>query len=117
MADNLQNNRYQALINSMSIPKSTKVSMTLWGINIIDLAVIAGGFFAGLAISKRFDTNARVKVALVAITALTSLLLIMRTKYQRKVRNIIVLKSVLTQDKGHYYPIKLEEERKKGERK
>lgn len=116
MADNLQNNRYQALINSMSIPKSTKVSMTLWGINIIDLAVIVGGVFIGLAISKRFDTNAIVKIALVAITTLTSLLLIMRTKYQRKVRNIVVLKSILTQDKGHYYPIKIEE-RKKGGRK
>ncbi|WP_288646406.1 AtpZ/AtpI family protein [uncultured Lactobacillus sp.] len=113
MANRLQDNRYQQLRDQMTIPKSTKVTMTLWGINIFDIAAVAMGVFVGIWLANYFNTTFIFKVILFIVGPILAILLIMRTPYQPRVRNWKVLFSVLAQDRKNYYPIRVVSKRKK----
>ena len=113
MANRLQDNRYQQLRDQMTIPKSTKVTMTLWGINIFDIAAVAMGDFVGIWLANYFNTTFIFKVILFIVGPILAILLIMRTPYQPRVRNWKVLFSVLAQDRKNYYPIRVVSKRKK----
>lgn len=105
---------YQILVEQMAIPKSTKVTMTLWGFNVLDIGGLALGLFAGLGLSNMFQVGPILKTIFIVLGVVTALLLVMRTPLAPKNRNWKVLFSVLTQDKGHYYPIRIAKKERRG---
>lgn len=107
------NDRLDAITKSMSMPKSTKVVMTLYGVSVIDIAVLFVGFMVGKWLSQLFVMGIVFQFIFYGLGFGTALFLIIRVQPKRPAWKQLLFMAI--QDRGRHYPIQLEESKKEKE--
>lgn len=107
------NDRLEAIRQSMTMPKSTKVVMTLYGVSVLDIAAVFLGFMCGKWVSELFTMQAGFQFVFYFLGVAVAVFLIIRVQPRRPTWKLIYF--LITQDQGRYYPIQLEESKKEKE--
>lgn len=91
------------------IPKNTKVSMTIFMINLLDLAVVGGLGFVGLKMSEILRLSPLFSILNIGFSIILGIVLVVRTPAAPQIRNIFVIYNALKMNRKKYFPIKFEE--------
>lgn len=94
-------NRYSHL----TMPKNTKVRLTVMFVPFIDLIIIIAFIALGLQVSKAFNLQAIMQFVMLGFSALAGILAVAKTPLAPQISNWKVLYSIFKQDRNRYYPI------------
>lgn len=94
--------------NNGQIPKNTKVNLTIFMINLIDIAIVGGLGFVGLKITSVLPYRPLPAIFVVVLFIILGFLLVLKTPMAPKMRNWHVLVNALLMDRNMYFPIKTE---------
>lgn len=100
---------------SMVMPRTTKVNLTLFMFNIIDLIIVFASLMIGIRVASALPINVVFQILIALLSVVIGIFSASRAKTNPGIRNWKNVIWAFAEDRSKYYPINLEP--RKGEKR